>query len=637
MSFYGVGLTALHAAQIGLQTTSHNIANASTPHFSRQSIVQTTQTALFTGAGFIGQGTRVDTVRRSFDEYLERQVLMTRSGAAEMDAYYAQISQIDNLLADPAAGLSPALADFFKGVQEVAAHPESLPARQAMLAASQALVARFWALDQRFTELRAAANANVTSEVAAINAYAQQIAKINEQIALAYASSSVQPPNDLLDERDRIIAELNEKIGIRIDKQSDGAYNVFLGSGQPLVVGQTAYTFAAATSPEDPSKVMVSLQAPGGSLVYVQEQLLTGGSLGGLIRFRNEILDQAHNALGRIAIVLAQNINDQHQLGMDLLGALGGLFFDIPTTVTPIANANNAGSGIPQVTISNVGALTTSDYRLSYDGTQYTLTRLSDNTAVATVTALPIVNIDGLTITPGAWAPAAGDSVLIQPTRQGAAQIGVAVQDARRIAAAAPIRTSAALTNTGTATISAGVVNGPPPPNANLTQTVTLTFNNPPTSFNVVGTGTGNPTNVPYVSGGNISYNGWTLQISGAPAAGDVFVVELNANGVADNRNAVLMAALQTSNTVAGGTTTYQGAYSQLVSQVGNKTREVKSVGEAQTRLAENAQSARDRFSAVNLDEEAANLIRFQQAYQAAARMIDIASRLFEEILALGR
>lgn len=635
MSFYGVGLTALSAAQIGLQTTSHNIANASTPNYSRQTIVQTTQTALFTGAGYIGQGTRVDTVRRSFDEYLERQVLLTRAGAAEMDAFYAQISQIDNWLADPDAGLSPALAAFFQGVQEVAAHPESLPARQAMLSSAQALTARFRALDARLVELRAAANASIASEVEAINAYAQQIAKANEQIALAYASSSVQPPNDLLDERDRLIAELNEKIGIRIDKQSDGAYNVFLGSGQPLVVGQIAYTFAAATSPEDPNKVMVSLQAPGGSLVYVQESLLSGGSLGGLIRFRNEILDAAHNALGRIAIVLANNVNDQHRLGMDLLGALGGDFFSIPATVTPIAHANNAGSGAPQVTYASVGALTTSDYRLSFDGAQYTLTRLEDNVVVASGASLPFT-VDGLTITLGTWAPAAGDSMLIQPTRQGAAEIAVAIQDARRIAAAAPIRASASLANTGTATVSAGVVNAPPPPNPNLTQTVTITFNDPPTSFDVVGAGTGNPTNVPYVSGGNITYNGWTIQISGSPAAGDVFVVEANSNGVSDNRNAVLLAALQTSATVAGSAT-YQSAYSQLVSQVGNKTREVKSVGEAQTKLAENAKAARDRFSGVNLDEEAANLIRYQQAYQAAARMIDIASRLFEEVLALGR
>jgi flagellar hook-associated protein 1 FlgK len=231
----------------------------------------------------------------------------------------------------------------------------------------------------------------------------------------------------------------------------------------------------------------------------------------------------------------------------------------------------------------------------------------------------------------------AGDSFLIQPTRTGATNIALAITDPRAIAAAVPIRTSAALANTGTGSISAGSVNGPPPPNANLTQTVTITFDNPPTTFDVVGTGTGNPTNVAYTAGGNISYNGWTIQISGTPAAGDVFTVELNANGVADNRNGVLLGALQTQNTMESGSATYQSAYSAIVATIGNKARQVEITGQAQQSLLEQAQATRDAMSGVNLDEEAANLLRYQQAYQAAARMIDIASGLFEEILALGR
>jgi flagellar hook-associated protein 1 FlgK len=245
--------------------------------------------------------------------------------------------------------------------------------------------------------------------------------------------------------------------------------------------------------------------------------------------------------------------------------------------------------------------------------------------------------VDGINITLSSGTPQAGDSFLIQPTRNGSSGLAMAIADPRAIAAAAPIRTAAALANTGTGSVSAGVVNAPPPTNVNLQQTVTITFDNPPTTFDVVGTGTGNPANVAYTAGGSISYNGWTLQISGTPAAGDVFTVSSNLNGVSDNRNAVLLASLQTQSTMEGGTATYQSSYSSIVSQVGNKAREVEITGKAQQTLYEQAETTRAQLSGVNLDEEAANLLRYQQAYQAAAKMMGIANTLFDEILALGR
>lgn len=637
MSIFNVGVSGLGAAQAGILTTSHNITNASTPGYNRQQILQTTNTPMFTGAGYVGQGTSVETIRRIYDRQLNEQVLSASTGTAEMDSYLQQISQIDNLLADPDAGLSPALADFFKAVQEMAANPASIPARQAMLSASQSLVARFQSLDQRMTEIRTGVNAQITSQVGAINSYAQQIAEINQRIIYAQAAGPNQPPNDLLDQRDLLVAELNQHIRVTTITQSDGTYSVFIGNGQPLVVGTLGYSMDAVAAPDDPERIIVAIETPSGGTVNMPESLLTGGTLGGLIAFRSESLDGAQNALGRIALTLAQNFNDQHRLGQDLTGALGGNYFDMSLmTPTVRANANNAvPAQLPAVTVSTVGNLTTSDYRLSYDGANFTLLRLADN-SVQTFAALP-QTVDGITIAAGSWTPVAGDSFLIQPTRSGAANLSLAISDPRAIAAAAPIRTSAALTNTGTGSISAGTVNAPPPPNANLTQTVTITFDNPPTTFDVVGTGTGNPTNIAYTADGNISYNGWTIQISGTPAAGDVFTIELNANGVADNRNGVLLGALQTQNTMESGSATYQSAYSRIVAAIGNKARQVEITGQAQQSLLQQAQTARDQMSGVNLDEEAANLLRYQQAYQAAARMIDVASRLFDEVLALGR
>lgn len=633
---FNVAISGLNAAQTGVLTTGHNIANASTPGYSRQMIVQTTRTPQFTGAGFIGKGTSVETIQRVYNQFLTGQVLSAQTGAAQMDSYLAQIRQIDNLLADPSAGLSPALSDFFKGVQEVAANPASLPARQAMLSGSQSLVARFQSIDQRLREIREGVNSQITSEITLINSYSKQIADVNQSIILAQAAGPRQPANDLLDQRDQLIADLNKEIRVTTLVQSDGTYNVFIGNGQPLVVGTLNYSLQAVAAPDDPERTIVAMKSPAGTTVNMPESLLTGGKLGGLIAFRAESLDPVQNALGRIALTLAQNFNDQHRLGQDLTGALGGNYFNMSQMAPGVrANATNTGSGVPAVTVSNHGALTTSDYRLTLAGGSYTLTRLSDN-VTQIYSALP-QSVDGITIAAGTWVPpVAGDSFLIQPTRGGAGNLALAITDGRNIAAAAPIRTAAALTNSGTGTVSPGTVNAPPPPNVNLQEPVTITFTSA-TTFNVTGTGTGNPVGVAYTVGGDISYNGWTIRVSGNPATGDVFTVGPNENGVADNRNAMLLGALQTKTPMVGGTASYQSAYSQIVSQVGNKTREVEVTGKAQQTLADQAQNEVDKISGVNLDEEAANLLRYQQAYQASAKLIEIAGRLFDEILAINR
>jgi flagellar hook-associated protein 1 FlgK len=638
MGIFNVAVTGLNAAQVGILTTSHNIANASTDGYNRQQIIQSTNTPMFTGSGYIGQGTNVLTVRRVYNQQLSEQVLAASTGAAEMDSYLSQIGQIDNLLADSSAGLSPALSSFFSAVQEMAANPSSIPARQAMLSASQSLVSRFQSIDQRMTDIRSGVNAMVTSEVTAINSYATQIAEINQRIIMAQAAGPNQPPNDLLDQRDQLVADLNTKIRATTITQSDGTYSVFIGNGQPLVIGTLPYTMNAVAAPDDPERIVVALTSPTGSTVYMPESMLSGGSLGGLIAFRSESLDEAQNAIGRIALTLAQNFNDQHRLGQDLDGDPGGDYFDMSLMGTTIrSNANNvAPAGTVSVAISDYSALSTSDYRLtSNGGGNYTLVRLSDNAVLVNNAALP-ATIDGMAITV-AGAPAANNSFLIQPTRAGATNLALAIGNARDIAAAAPIRTSAALANTGTGSISAGTVNTPPPPNANLQQPVTITFTSP-TTFNVTGTGTGNPVGLTYPTvSGDITYNGWTIQISGTPATNDVFTIGPNTAGVSDNRNSVLLGALQTARKMENGTATYQSAYSTIVAQIGNKAREVEITGQAQQSLLEQAQSTRDQLSGVNLDEEAANLLRYQQAYQAAAKVINIASTLFDEILALGR
>jgi flagellar hook-associated protein 1 FlgK len=664
--FINTGITGIQSAQIGLQTASHNITNANTPGFNRQRTVQSSNLALLSGAGFIGQGVSVSTVERMYNGFLNTQVNSAQTKVSELEGYYTKISQIDNMLADPNSGLSPALQEFFKGVQQVAANPSQLPGRQAMISSAQALAARFQGLDERLSQMYESVNGEISTSVASINSYAEQIGALNEQIIIAQSSIS-QPANDLLDQRDQLVSEVNKLIKVATTTNSDGSFNVFIGTGQQLVVGAQVSTMTASPSSADPTRFSVGLQTAGGSQ-ELPESLITGGSLGGLLRFRSESLDRVANDVGRNAASLALTFNAQHALGQDIYGKVAGdtdfvgAFFNVPTPKVVASTLNTSGS--PAVSASYTAPppfngnfytdLTSSDYRLDYNGGM-TLTRLSDNKKwtgvdIAAINTALVADPQGFSLTePVGAVYLNGASYSIQPTREAARNISVnaaVAADARLIAAASPIRTEAYTTNTGAATISAGsvatgydAVTGFP---------ITLNYNDTDQMLTGTYPGWTDPSIPPiappaaagtfkirFVSGSTITLGGVSVVISGAPKDNDTFSITRNTAGVSDGRNALALGQLQTQSTMTGKTASFQSAYAQLVSDNGNKTRELKVTGAAQQALLDQSSAAREALSGVNLDEEAANLIRFQQAYQASAKVLDIGSRLFDVLLAI--
>ena len=631
---FRIGVTALNAAQAGLITTGHNISNAGTTGFNRQRVDTSPQLPELNGGGFFGRGVSVDNVRRIYSEVLDRQTQVATSQASFYGTYSAQISQINNLVADPASGLSPALQDFFSAVQDVAASPGTTTSRQALISQTGALVSRFGALDRRMQDLSSSLNREIGGSVEGINTIATQIAQLNGRIATLQGSSP-NAPNDLLDQRDQLVMDLNRIVSAQVIRQADGVYNVTIGSGQPLVVGESTLRLTTVANRDDPSRLDVGYQFTG-TPTAINDALLNGGSLGALFSFRTQSLDAAQNALGRVAVALGQNFNAQHRLGQDLNGAAGGDFFSVPVPAVTPRSGTTAGV---TAAVSNVSALTASDYRLAFDGTSYSVSRLSDNTVSGPFGSLP-QTIDGISFTLASGTPAAGDSWLVQPTRFGARDLALLVSDTALVAAAAPVRSLAPTTNLGSATIGSPVVDAStqPPLNPALRNTVTITFNSPPSTFNVVDTtaATTLATNVAYAPGMTISFNGWSTTLAGNPEATDTLTVQSNTGGRTDNRNALLLAGLQSSNRLDNGSSSYQSAYSAMVSDIGSKAREAQVTGKAQTSILRETQAAQQSLSGVNLDEEAANLIRFQQAYQAASKMISIASRLFDSILELG-
>jgi len=630
-SIYGIAVSGLRAAQSGLMTTSHNIANVNTPGFSRQETVQAALTPQFYGSGYFGSGVQVDDVRRVYSSFLVAQSREAQSQAAGSSEHAAQLAAIDNLLADPAAGLAPALNDFFAGAHDLAANPGSVAARQSLISGAEALATRFRNLSDRLADMRDGVNRQVDASAGTINANARQIAQLNRSIAETQGALG-HAPNDLLDQRDALIADLSREVGATTVTQPDGSVNVYLGGRYALVIGGNSFDVSAGTDPESPRDRTLFI-GQGGAAMALRADDVGGGRVGGMMQFREVDLVEARNALGRIAMALAEDFNLQHQLGQDRAGAAGGAFFSVGAA-TAVARSTNVGSAQVSASIVDASALSTSSYRATYDGANWQVTRLADGTAQSFAT-LP-QTVDGVAIALASGVPAAGDSFLVEPTEFGAAGLGVRIHDPALVAAAAPIATAAGTANKGSGAISAGSVAAALPLDANLRQAVTITFTSAGT-FDVTGTGTGNPSGLAYTAGGAIAFNGWTASISGTPAAGDTFTISANTGGVSDNRNASLLGALQTARNMEGGTASYADAYAQLVSRAGSRARELDVASGAQSALATQTADQVQSVSGVNLDEEAANLIRYQQAYQAAGKALAVANTMFDALLDIQR
>ncbi|WPH19585.1 flagellar hook-associated protein FlgK [Variovorax paradoxus] len=650
MSMFQTGLSGLSVARSALMTTAHNTANVYTAGYSRQTALVSSNGGTTTGAGFIGNGARVTTVQRSYDSYLTAQLNGAEAAGAALASYGSQINRIDSLLADKTAGLTPLMQSFFASVQGVANTPADPAARQQLISAAQTLANKFRSTDQYLTDLNSSVNDQIEGSTAQINTYATQIASLNQQISQLGAMAGGQPPNDLMDQRDQLVSELGKIVGVKVLEQDSGQYNVFIGNGQTLVLGDRAAQLQAVSSAADPTRKAVALVGLTGTVSELNDDVLGGGSLGGLLAFRAETLTSTQNAVGRLAMALGSEFNDQHKLGVDLNGVLGTDFFS-QAAPGVFSNARNAGDMVLGASVADTSQLTTSDYSVQVKdvaGTlTYSVTRLSDKQSMGDFTTFP-ASFDGVSLAVASGTAQAGDSFLVQPTRTGARDMDVLVRDTAKVAAASPLATGKAVGNKGTgalgpAVVDAGYLATP------LAATVTLAYDAtantlsgfPATSAVTVtladGTSTNYPagTAVPYTAGASIRFDGIEVKLSGAPAEGDTFTIGKNAGGVSDGSNALLLGALQRKTAMDGGTSTFNGAFAKLVSEVGNRAMEIRVAEKTQESVTGQIRASRDSISGVNQDEETANLLMYQQMYQANAKVIQTASTMFDAILGI--
>ncbi len=621
------GVSGLLAVQRELDTTSHNIANASTPGYSRQVTEFSTRQADQYGSGWVGNGVDVSTIQRMYDDFLASQSRASSSSYVQLDTFATQLGRVNNLFADSSTGLSATLQDFINAVQGVSNSPTSIASRQTLLSEAESLVSRLQSYDSSLDSMEAQVNTQLESETNAISTLAQGIATLNQKISAGYAQTG-QPPNDLLDQRDRLLDELATHVSVSAVKQGDNSVNVFDGSGQPLVIGQTAAKLVTTADPFDATRKVISLETSGSTIDVTGR--LSGGSLGGMVDFRNQILDPARNTLGRFSVALAETMNGQHEEGIDLNGNLGGDFFATGDVLIQ-ASTGNAGTGSLAVTRTAAGNLTTADYVMTRAAAGWSLQRKDTGAAVAmtgTGTVADPFVADGLSIVVRGTAQP-GDRFQILPTRDAVDGLRVLVTDPAEVAAATPVIGSAAADNAGNATISAGEVLDAT--NAQLRSPVTIEFLTA-TTYSVNGAGS-----FAYAPGGDIDVNGWRVQISGSPAVGDTFEVTSNVNGSGDNRNAQRLAEVLNQPVLSGGTTSLNAAVGQFISDIGVRTNQAQVGRDAQEVVYNESVDSLQSLAGVNLDEEAAKLVEYQAAYQAMAQVISAASKMFETLLSATR
>lgn len=636
---FNTAVSGLLSYQRALSTTSHNIANVGTEGYSRQTANFGTRTPDFIGNTVLGNGVQIESVTRAYDQFLNSEVRDTTSSFEKNRLTHELAGYVDSVLADPYGGISPVLHEFFAAVNDVADDPTSTSSRNNLINVSQTMAERFHNIDTRFDELESNISSDIRSVVSEINGLVESIALANEGLNnIGPDATSTQQSSDLLDKRDQLILELSKKIDISVINEGQSSLSIFIGNGQTILAGLTPYKLESVTNASDPNFDSIVYQGIN-TVTDLSDALKFGGELGALLEFRDNILTDARNDLGRMAIAIADTFNTQHNAGLDLNNTQGTNFFTFDDPLV-LSNSTNAGSATIAATISDISVLTRYDYDLTFDGVNWTLD--SDNGTSVTVADISPANttftFEGVDyVIDGTSTPVAGDQFRIRPTIGGASSIQTLIDDPLLIAASAAIRTSSSLNNLGTTDISQGVVTDGT--DVNLLNTVTFTFNNPATTFIASDTVTVGATtfaagvNIPFTNNMNVTANGWSVDVSGIPAAGDVVTIEANINGQGDNRNALLLANLQNEGTMEGGFSNYQEVYSALVGRVGTVTAAAETQKDSQESLLIQAVERRDAKVAVNLDEEAADLVRYQQAYQATSQIISTVQTLFDTLI----
>ncbi|WP_024643874.1 flagellar hook-associated protein FlgK [Pseudomonas syringae] len=680
MSLISIGLSGINASSAAINTIGNNTANVDTAGYSRQQVLTkaSAQIALGQGTGYVGTGTTLSDVRRIYNSYLDTQLQTTTALSADAVAYSGQAGKTDTLLSDNASGVAVQLADFFSKMQGIATNATQSSDRSSFLTQAGSLSARFNSIASQLSSQNDNVNSQLANFTSQVNELTTTVASLNKQITQASAGNGT--PNTLLDSRSEAVRQLNELVGVKVS-ENNGNYDIYTGTGQALVSGSTAYKMSTAPNPSDPLQSNVQI-AYGQSQTDVSS-VVTGGSIGGLLRYRNEVLVPATNELGRTAMVLSDQVNSQLNQGIDSKGNFGSNLYSSINSADAITQrsigktTNSLGSGNLNVTIGDTSKLTADDYEVTFsDASNFTVRRLPNGESVGAgaLSDNPPKQFDGFSVSLNGNTLAAGDSFKVIPTRTGASGISVVMTDAKDIAAAAPLTATAGASNAGTGSFTQpaksdiysstrtadlrNAVKDSTPMKlvmGAVSSTGVQSYSLINASGGAVLDQNGNAVGGSIIQGQtntlklNVGYTDTTttpgsktafqleMTISGSPVVNDTFSVGITGSGSSDNRNALAVVGLQTAKTVgvANGDagTSLSGSYADLVSVVGTLASQGKNDVTATAAVVGQAKASRDSVSGVSLDEEASNLIKYQQYYTASSQIIKAAQTIFSTLI----
>ncbi len=643
-----LGARAMAANYAALQATGHNIANANVAGYSRQQVELSSSEGTFSGSGYFGNGVEVTTVTRAHDAFLTREAAGARSLAAADDARLKNLQLMERVFPTGEAGVGHASGQFLNAMADLAARPADVATRQVVLARAADVASRFTAAAGQLDVLQGGVNEELRVDVKQVNQLAQSVANLNQRIIDVRGLG--QPPNDLLDERDRTIAEISKYLQVSTVGAEDGSMAVFIGGGQRLVLGTHAEQLVITQDPVDATRSALAIKQAAG-VITINPQGLGGGAISGLLRFQNEDLVHGRATLGQLAAAFAGKMNEQQALGLDMRqpAGSGAALFSVgaPQALPAASNAKGPGGAYSaSVSLATVDAsqLQASEYDLRADPAGapgvWQLTRKSDG-LVRSVASGDVV--DGFRISLSTPAPAANDRYLLQPVSGAAGSMARVLDDPRGVAAALAVATSTAAANTGTASVARLAVVSP---GLNAGLTAGITFSNNTGAYDwelrdagnaLVSSGSGN-----WTAGAPIALNGFELELNGVPAAGDAFSVGKTTFPGGNNGNALAFLSLRDAKLVgrealAGGAlaggATLTDAYASALAGVGVRVQGAGTAAGMSATLAHQAEDVRAGKAGVNLDEEAARLIQYQQSYQAAAKMLQVAQSLFDTLL----
>ena len=635
-----IGKSAMFASYAALQTTGNNIANVNTPGYSRQQVQLVEAPGQFTGSGFFGKGVNVASVTRAYDQYLTGNAARTASTAAADAARLDKLTQLEGAFPIGANGVGYAAGEFLNAFRDLANNPAHASARQVVRSDAQEVASRFGAAADQINTLQAGVTQDLKVSVARVNTLAQQVAKLNQSIASQRGVG--QAPNQLLDERDQLVSQIGSLVNVTTLNADDGSVGLFIGGGQNLVLGANANTMTASADTFDASKVQLGLRE-GGVTREIAPSTLAGGSISGLLKFQNEDLVAGRNLLGQLATAISGSVNKQQSLGLDLgqPAGKGAAIFSVGAARV-LGAAGNAGTASLSLTVSDSTLVQASDYALDFDGTNYALTRLADGQAVTGSPFTPAqlatgVQRDGLTLKLNAGTAAAGDRFLLQPVALAAQNMAAVLANPNGIAAASPFTGSPGSSNTGTATV-ASLVAVNPAYNGSLSASISFTSGSGNYNWSLSDGSSGTGT---WTAGSPISLNGFELKLDGVPRSGDTLAVLPTVSVASSNGNALAMVGMAQTGIVAtlgmagnaGSPSNLTDAYASAIANIGVRVQSGQTAAKISSGVATDAKAARANKAGVNLDEEAARLIQFQQSYQAAAKMLQVAQAVFTSML----